>query len=67
MVGIDDTSNIVDGGWIGNGGTGRERRFLSEWDIGNGEGKFGGGCGRDGEAAAFYGRDVFANRVNFVD
>ena len=42
MVGVDDASDIGDGGWIGNGGAGRERRFLSERNIGNGEGKFGG-------------------------
>ena len=67
MVGVDDAPDITDGGRIGNGGAGRERRFLSERDIGNGERKFGGGCGRDGKAAAFYGRDVFADRVDFVD
>src|SRR6266705_2637910 len=67
MIGGDDTPDIGDGGWIGNCGTGRERRFHSERDIGNGESKFGGIWTGHGQAAAFYGRGVFANCVDFVD
>jgi len=42
MVGLDNASDIGDGGWIGNCGTGREGGFLAVWDIGNGEREFGG-------------------------
>jgi len=62
-----DAMGIGDSCGVGNSGTGGESGFLAEGHIGNGEGEFCGEGSGDREAAAFYGRDVLADGVDFVD
>jgi len=63
----EDIQRVGASGGIGKRGTGGESRFPANGNVADGQSEYGGGIRRLREASALYRRDVFANRIDFMN